>query len=93
MCEFTLIRHSTALHATKEEAEKDDDFVRVDLAKHKHTYAYQDARWVPTSRQNYNELLSAWFDCDDPDSKTGEPLNQNDSYGCWEEGAKHPLKH
>ncbi|HEV3275891.1 MAG TPA: hypothetical protein VG860_03670 [Terriglobia bacterium] len=91
ICEFTLVYHQTARHDTKEAAEKDDNFVDSSVTKHKHTYGYQDGKWVPTSRQNYDDYFKQWRECDFPYTVSGEP--NDDELGCWEENAKHLVKH
>lgn len=89
ICEFTLVSHWTDFHKTKEEAERDDNFIRVESDKHRHTYAFQDGHWVPTLRQYYWPFEHEWLNCDECIVKTGEPLN--DPEGCWEPNAKHPV--
>jgi hypothetical protein len=77
--EFTLRRYLTKAWDTKEEAEKDTASTEVLLVKHKHIFAYQDRKWVPTDRKHYHEFLKEWFDCDEvlPDGKTN-------IFGCLE---------
>ncbi len=74
--EFTLIKHFTAFHKTRAEAEADNSFTQSTEARHRHTYASQDGTWVPKSRQNYVAILNEWSDCEQP------------SDGCLEEDAK-----
>jgi hypothetical protein len=57
VCEFTLARHYTAFHPSREAAQADDQLVNGGETKHKHTYAFQDGHWVPTLRQNYDAFL------------------------------------
>lgn len=87
-CEFTLVRHSTAWHLSKENAESDNNFVLTQPpVKHRHTYAFQDGHWVPILRQHYS-FENEWMNCDD--CKDGEPVYY-DEYGCWEPNAQHPV--
>lgn len=90
VCEFTMVRRWTDFHATKEEADKDGNLIHSSSMKHRHTYAFQDGRWVPTLRQNHESFLNKWFNCDACNVKTGEPLD--DPEGCWEPDTKHPVK-
>jgi type II secretory pathway pseudopilin PulG len=89
VCEFTIMRRWTAYHVTKEDAEKDNNFINAQSVKHKHTYAFQEGRWVPSGRQYHSDFPYKWYDCD-LCQKTGEPL-VFDVMGCWEPDAKHPV--
>jgi hypothetical protein len=72
---------------TKEEAEKDTTAVVTQLIKHKHIFAYQDKKWVPTDRKHFTEAplssvdsLNTWQDCAEilPDGRTN-------IFGCHED--------
>jgi hypothetical protein len=64
---FAFIMHSTSFHKTKAEAEADNNFIRSQPLKHRHSYAYQDGAWVLTQREEYNVLLDVWWKCDKDD--------------------------
>lgn len=82
--EFNLVRYRTAFHKTKEEAAADNNYVANDETKHRHTYAYQDGKWVPKTRQNYLAILNSWSDCNEV-IKTGPNIGATNIHGCWEE--------
>ena len=74
--EFSQTEHSTAIHTSKDDAEKDGNFIKILVLQHRHTYAFQDGVWVPKSRQNHiPSLETQWDECRRRD-------------GCWEESAK-----
>jgi hypothetical protein len=99
-CAFTLIEHQTTPHDTKDGAEKDNDFVDGSTWQHRHNYSYEEGKWVPVSRQCLLTLLDGeaplhfdeekWEDCDEINVKTQEYAS--DPRGCWELGAKYPIK-
>lgn len=74
--EFTLIRHFTKFHPSESDAEADNSFVQTTSTNHRHTYAFQDNKWVPKSRENYSAFLNEWFACEMP------------SDGCFEHQPK-----
>jgi hypothetical protein len=83
--DFVLVRHYTDFHKTREEAVADSNFVKHDSAKHRHTYAYQDGKWVPKVRKfYYGWPLDKWFDCDKVITE-GENSGAKDIQGCLEE--------
>jgi hypothetical protein len=61
--EFKLVNHYTAFHKTRKEAEADSTFVNSKAIIHKHTYAYQDGKWVPKTRKH--EDYGGMYDCDE----------------------------
>lgn len=64
--EFELVGHETRVHASKEEALADNDFgpeTEGFVIEHRHTYAFQDGKWVPKSRQRYDGIDKEWEDC------------------------------
>ena len=81
--EFKLVTHYTAFHKTRNEAEADSTFGNSKVVTHKHTYAYQDGKWVPKSRKNvgYDGTL---FDCDEVIT-VGDNAGERDINGCLEE--------
>jgi hypothetical protein len=81
--EFQLVQHFTTFHKTRKEAESDSAFVRSRAVIHKHTYAYQDGRWVPKVRK-YVGYNSDMYDCDEV-INTGENAGERDLNGCLEE--------
>ena len=64
--EFTMTRPFTAFHKTKAEAEVDNNFIQSTTTKHRHTYAFQDGAWSPTSYQCNLVGLDKWLDCEQP---------------------------
>jgi len=48
--QFAVIRHFTASHQTKEDAEKDNDFSEADSWTHRYTFTYQNAAWVAEAK-------------------------------------------
>jgi hypothetical protein len=69
---FVFTMHSTSFHKTKAEAQADNNFIRSQLLKHRHVYAYQDGAWVLTQREEYIALLDEWFKCDKDGSCVAE---------------------
>lgn len=50
--QFAMIRHFTAFHQTKEEAEKDNDFSSdADSWTHRYTFTYQNGAWVTEAQK------------------------------------------
>ena len=87
--QFTLRCHWSADWATREEAERDttskeECFPNV----HRHTFAFQDGKWVPTERKSHvwGTVHNGWTDpsynrdCDEP-SEDGT----TDVFGCVED--------
>lgn len=75
--EFRLRRYLSKMWDTKEQAEKDTTSEAIFLVKHKHTFAYQDKKWVATERKHFQEEPKVladdqWWNCDEtlPDGKT-----------------------
>jgi hypothetical protein len=81
--EFQLIRHDTAFHKSRAEAERDSAFVTSSSITHKHTYAYQDGKWVPKTRKNVG-FGGRLYDCDEVIT-LGENAGEHDINGCLEE--------
>ncbi len=79
--EFNLVRYRTAFHKTKEEAAADNHYVANDETKHRHTYAYQDGKWVPKTRKNYLAILNSWSDCNEV-IKTGPNIGATNIHGA-----------
>jgi hypothetical protein len=59
-----LVRHLTEFHKDRDGAINDNKFVKALPETHKHTYAYQDGKWIPKTRQHYVSILDKWFDCE-----------------------------
>lgn len=81
--EFRLVRHYTAFHRTRGEAASDSKFLRSDVALHKHSYAFQDDRWVPKVRK-YVGPEEDEYNCDET-IRVGENAGERDIHGCLEE--------
>jgi hypothetical protein len=64
--EFTLIKWRTKSCKSKEEAENDESISIHEIRIHKHTYGYQNSKWVILSRENKltTDKINKWFDCD-----------------------------
>lgn len=79
--EFQLVHYYTAFHTTRKEAEADFAFVNSKAITHKHSYAYQDGKWLPKTRKytivDYGEWKCDEIDRDNP--------GQQDPNGCLEE--------
>jgi hypothetical protein len=80
--DFQLIRHITKFHKSRSEAEVDSAFVQETAVTHKHTYAYQDGKWVPKVRQHVSE--DELYPCDEV-LTVGPDAGERDIYGCLEE--------
>lgn len=89
--EFRLRRYLSKMWDRKEDAEKDTTPTNVSLVKHRHTFAYQDKKWVVTKREHFNEELSpvdslnTWRDCEEV-----LPNGQTNIFGCFEELTPKP---
>ena len=83
ICEFTLVRAMTKFHKLKIDAENDNSFIKSDSRIHKHTYAYQNGKWVVTDRKNKGR--QDWYDCNEVVS-TVENAGAANIHGCWEKG-------
>ena len=81
--EFSLKAKITNFHSTKEDAQKDNNFVKSTFLKHKHTYAYQDDKWVVKSRKHYDDFFHKWNDCDEV-IKGGPEKGTTNIFGCFE---------
>ncbi len=81
ICEFTLTRNYTGFHSSKEEAKKDGKFRKSDRRNHIHKYAFQEGKWVVTSRRSQKYDNS--YDCNEA-IKGGEQKGDTNHYGCWE---------
>jgi hypothetical protein len=81
---FDIKRGKTAFHNTREKAENDDTPISQSIIKHKHTYAFQNGKWIVKSRRHYSEFLNKWVDCNQIITQ-GENKGQTNLYGCWEE--------
>jgi hypothetical protein len=86
-CEFSLVRHHTSFHENKEDARKDDNFTESETVKHKHTYAFQDYKWIVKAREHYWTAEEEWDDCNEVIT-TGENKGESDIFGCWEKDWK-----
>jgi hypothetical protein len=80
--EFKLVMHYTAFHKTRKEAEGDSNFVSSMAVTHKHTYAYQDGKWVPKIRKYV--AYGGTYDCDEVVT-AGDNAGERDINGCLEE--------
>lgn len=93
-CEFVLVRHFTDFHTTRESAIQDSNFIKTDKLKHRHTYGFQEGKWIVTSRfhqmfipaqfKDISTLDEEWFDCNQVIPK-GENKGATNIKGCWEE--------
>jgi hypothetical protein len=77
--EFQMVEHYTAFHETREDAEADSAFVNSQVKTHKHSYAYQDGKWVPKTRKYVVNGLGM-FDCDEVIT-VGDDAGERDLYG------------
>lgn len=95
-CEFILIRHITDFHSSKEEASNDSIFTKSNERTHKHSYGFQEDKWVVTSRSNQDQELAkivnpltkrssfdTWGDCNEV-IKLGSQKGETNIFGCWE---------
>jgi hypothetical protein len=79
---FELLTHYTAFHKSSAEAAVDSDFTQVSSVLHKHTYAYQDGRWVPQVRRYVS--YGGEYDCTEV-INIGPDAGEVDIHGCLEE--------
>src|SRR6266568_6951357 len=81
--DFRLIRHYTTFHKSRAEATTDSSFLKSDAVTHKHTYAYQDEKWMPKIRK-YVGYEGELYDCDEVIT-AGDNAGEHDIHGCLEE--------
>ena len=82
ICEFNLKRSYTDFHKTKEEAQKDNNFINSDETLHRHTYLFQKGKWNVSKRENATPF-GDWFDCNEV-IQSGENKGLTNIHGCWE---------
>jgi hypothetical protein len=83
VCEFSLKEHLSMFHPNKNDALQDDKPATSTSTKHKHTYAYQDGKWVIKTRLHYSDVSDKWLDCNEVIPE-GENKGQSNIFGCWE---------
>ena len=85
-CEFTLTRHITAFHKSKDAAALDKIVIKSDQTVHKHYYGFQENEWIVTSRehQKISTSPSNWYDCNEI-LQAGEQKGLTNLEGCWED--------
>jgi hypothetical protein len=83
ICEFTLLRSTTAFHKTKEEAAKDDNFVDRQEMRHRHRYGYQGGKWAPRTREHVSPITGKLSDCNEV-IMIGKDAGADNIFGCWE---------
>lgn len=91
--EFKLHGYLSKMRDTKEEAEKELTAETESLIKHKHIFAYQDKKWVPTDRKHFTEeplspveSMNKWWDCDEITSG-----GKTNIFGCKEDLTAKPV--
>ena len=81
-CDFTLKRSMTAFHMNKESAMNDKKYRKLeprDYIKHRHTYYFQDEKWIVDTREFKLELGSEvyWLDCNEIIEDKGDGRTTN----------------
>ncbi len=85
ICEFMLIESRSELFSTRRDAESASVLGNRREIKHRHTYAYQEGKWIPRTRQHHSPFLGEWFDCNEVISE-GENKGETNIMGCFEKG-------
>ena len=79
---YRMVMNYTQMHKSFSEASMDSIFYQVDTTQHKHTYSYQNDKWVLKTMKHFS-LDDKWESCDKP-ILYAEVTDNEHFLGCWE---------